>query len=67
MSEPTTTKPMSRSRTMWLNILTLAATAAVTIGNSDLIADNAVYAGIAAIVVAAINLGLRLVTNTKIG
>ena len=56
-------KSIWKSKTWWVNALTLAATVGTAIAGSDLIAEHPQAAAIAASVVAGVNMALRLITS----
>ncbi len=56
-------KPMIRSKTFWVNVITAVAGVLTTLGGSELIQDNPQMAGITATVIAVVNVFLRLVTK----
>jgi len=51
------------SKTLWFNILTLAAAALTVWSDSSIIADNPTAAGILLIVTSVVNVFLRVVTK----
>lgn len=59
-------KPMIRSKTFWVNIITAIAGILTTVGGSDLIQDNPQMAGIAATVMGVVNIFLRFVTKEPV-
>lgn len=59
-------KPMIRSKTMWVNIITAIAGVVTALGGTELIQDNPQMAGIAATVIAVVNVVLRLMTSQKV-
>lgn len=60
------TKPMSKSRTIWFNLLTLLSLSLVTAADHTIVTENPVLVGGIAVTIALINLGLRLITKTEI-
>jgi len=59
-------KPITSSKTFWINLVTAAAGAITAIGGSELIQDNPQMAGIAATVLGVVNIILRLVTKQSV-
>lgn len=59
-------KPITRSKTFWVNFITAIAGVITTLGGSELIQENPQYAGIAATVIGVVNVILRLVTTEKV-
>ena len=59
-------KPMIRSKTMWVNIITAVAGVLTALGGSELIQDNPQMAGVAATVIAVVNVFLRFMTTEKV-
>ena len=59
-------KPVAKSRTIWFNLLSLLGVALVTVADHALIVDNPALAGAAAVAIALVNLGLRLVTRESL-
>lgn len=59
-------KPIFKSKTFWVNIITAIAGVLTTVGGSDLIQDNPQMAGIAATVMGVVNIFLRFMTTEKV-
>ncbi len=59
-------KPITRSKTFWVNLATAVAGVLATLGGSELIQDNPQMAGIFATVIGVVNVLLRLVTSEKV-
>lgn len=56
-------KPVQKSKTVWFNLLSLLSAALVTVADHNLIVENPALSGGAAVAIALVNLGLRLVTK----
>lgn len=59
-------KPLVKSKTFWINLVTIVAGIVTLIGGSDLIQENPQYAGLAATVIGVVNILLRLVTKEPV-
>ncbi len=59
-------KPITSSKTFWVNLVTAVAGAITAIGGSELIQDNPQMVGIAATVMGIVNIILRLVTKAPV-
>lgn len=59
-------KSVYASKTVWFNILSIAAVALTAVSNSEVIADYPVVAGGVAVGISVVNVLLRLVTRTPI-
>jgi hypothetical protein len=59
-------KPITKSKTFWVNLATAVAGVVTTLAGSNLIQDNPQLAGIAATVLGVVNILLRLVTTTSV-
>jgi len=59
-------KSLYQSKTIWFNVLSIAAVALSAIGGSELIAQHPVAAGAVAVGISVVNVLLRLVTSKPI-
>lgn len=59
-------KKATESKTMWFNGLTIAAVIIATLINHELIVENPLVVSVLGVVQAAVNMGLRYITNTGI-
>lgn len=59
-------KPIVKSKTFWVNLITAVAGVLTTLGGSELVQDNPEVAGIAATVLGVVNVVLRLVTKDPV-
>jgi len=59
-------KSVYESKTVWFNVLSIAAVALTAVSNSEVIADYPVVAGGVAVGISIVNVLLRLVTNKSI-
>ena len=59
-------KPIVKSRTFWVNVLTAAVGVLTTLGGSELIQDNPQVAGIFVTIIGIANVLLRVVTKTAV-
>ena len=59
-------KNLLKSKTVWFNLLTLAALSLAAVADSTIVTEQPVLVGAVAVASALINLGLRLVTKTAI-
>lgn len=59
-------KPLVKSKTFWVNMLTAVAGILTTLGGSELIQDNPKLVGIFAAVIGVANVLLRLVTKEPV-
>jgi len=64
--EPPMTKPIIKSKTFWVNLLTVVAGLAATVSGSDLIQNNPEWATMAATLIGVLNIGLRFVTKSAV-
>ena len=60
------TKKVWFSKTMWFNLLTIAAGVLATLAGQDFIAENPDTAALLAMIIGAVNLVLRWITSTKL-
>jgi len=60
------TKTVLQSKTVLFNILTLLAISLTAVADSTIVTDNPVAVGVVSVIVAVVNVGLRLVTKTAI-
>ena len=60
------TKTVLQSKTVLFNILTLLAISLTAVSDSSIVTDNPVAVGVVSVIVAVVNVGLRLVTKTAI-
>lgn len=59
-------KSVYESKTIWFNVLSIAATALTAVGGSEVIADYPVASAAVAVGISVVNVLLRLVTNKPI-
>ena len=59
-------KRLRNSKTFWINLITIFAGVATTVGGSDLIQENPTYAGIAATVLGVVNIFMRFITKEPV-
>ena len=59
-------KPIVKSKTFWINLVTIVAGLITMVGGSDMIQNNPEYAGIAAAVIGVVNIALRFITTEKV-
>ncbi len=59
-------KPIRKSKTFWVNLITAIAGVATSIGGSEIIQANPEYAGYAATVLGVVNIFLRFITTKKV-
>lgn len=59
-------KPLRKSKTFWINLITAVAGIATAVGGSDLVQQNPEYAGIAATVLGVVNIFMRFVTKEPV-
>jgi len=63
---PMTPKPLIKSKTFWINLVTIIAGLVTTVGGSDMIQSNPEYAGVGAALIGFVNIALRLVTKEPV-
>lgn len=59
-------KSVFASKTVWFNILTLAATAIAALAGSEIVMENPALASAALVASSVVNLGLRLLSSTAV-
>lgn len=59
-------KPIIKSKTFWVNIITALVGVVTVLGGSDLIKDNPQIAGIGATALGVLNVILRLITVSPV-
>lgn len=63
---PMTPKPILKSKTFWINLVTIIAGLITTVGGSDMIQANPEYAGIAATILGVVNIFMRFMTKAPV-
>jgi hypothetical protein len=59
-------KPLLRSKTFWINLITVVAGILTSVGGSELIQDNPQVVGVMATVIGVVNVLLRLITKEPV-
>jgi len=63
---PMPAKPIIKSKTFWINLITIIAGIITTVGGSDMIQANPEYAGIAAAILGVVNIAMRFLTKEPV-
>ena len=63
---PMSPKPIVKSKTFWINMITIIAGLVTTVGGSDMIQNNPEYAGIAAAIIGVVNIAMRFMTKAPV-
>lgn len=64
--EDNTPKPVTRSKTVWINVASAVAAVVIALANTDLIQENPQMAGLAAAAVSVANIVLRVITSKPV-
>lgn len=59
-------KPLRKSKTFWINLVTIFAGLVTSVGGSEMIQQNPEYAGYAATALGIVNILMRMITKSPV-
>lgn len=59
-------KRLRNSKTFWINLITIFAGIATTVGGSEFVQENPVYAGYAVTILGIVNIFMRFITKDPV-